>query len=247
MKETNTFVDIVIPKNNESEFVDIAKRLNIHHLCFLYDTKVFLEKKKIIEGLNKKNKDIKLYAGIKLSNTNRILNIKHKLKPDLILSDKADRSKIRKGIDIIFNVEQAEKDFLRYRNSGLDFVKAKMFVENDIIYAISLSQMIASQEKTERPKLIARMIQNVKIARKKKLNITFASFANNPMQLRGISDIVAFATSLGFSTQQIKLAKKIVYERLKLNEKFNKGLIVEKGVEKLAEGEFNNYLKRLKS
>ena len=38
-------IDIVIPNNNEKEFVSIAEKLGYKTLCFLYNFDKYLEKK----------------------------------------------------------------------------------------------------------------------------------------------------------------------------------------------------------
>ena len=63
-------IDIVIPNNNEEEFITIAEKLGIKELMFLYPYENYIKlkdninKKKEIEG---KNKKIKIHYGKKYS------------------------------------------------------------------------------------------------------------------------------------------------------------------------------------
>ncbi|MDP6139299.1 MAG: hypothetical protein QGI89_04355, partial [Candidatus Woesearchaeota archaeon] len=58
-------IDIVIPKNNEEDFVAIAEKLGYKGLCFLYNYNDYLNKQKNFE-----TKKIKIYTGVLAENKN---------------------------------------------------------------------------------------------------------------------------------------------------------------------------------
>ena len=65
--------DIVIPNNNEKEFIQIAEKLGYKELIFLYNYNDFQNKKEI------ESKKIKIQKGI-LADPRNIYNLKNKLK-----------------------------------------------------------------------------------------------------------------------------------------------------------------------
>ena len=67
-------MDIVIPNNNEEEFVAIAEKLGYNALCFLYNINDYSNQKN-----NLKNNKIKIYTGI-LADDKSINKIKIKNK-----------------------------------------------------------------------------------------------------------------------------------------------------------------------
>ena len=66
-------MDIVVPDNNEEEFIAMAEKLGYKALCFLYNLNGYLNKQKNFEA-----KKIKIYAGI-LADSKNINKIKSKL------------------------------------------------------------------------------------------------------------------------------------------------------------------------
>ncbi len=237
------FVDIVIPRDNEEDFILMAERLGIDGLCFLYSEKDFSDGERKVEELSKKY-SLNLFSGIIVeSEKSNPLKLKRKFKPDLICSTFNDRKNIKKGLDIIFKVEDSERDFLRFRNSGLDFVKVDLMNKFKVSYAVDFS-FIKSSISSGKFEVLSRLTQNFKILRKRKSNFTFASFAEEPCGLINPAEVKSFLIVFGASTDQVKVSLSLTHERILLNDKFNKGLLVEEGVVKLTDEEFKDYLKR---
>jgi len=70
-------IDIIIPHNNEEEFIAIAEKLGYKGLYFLYNLNDYLDKRK---KLKLKNRKIKIYTGIIVDNRNiyKVKNILEK-------------------------------------------------------------------------------------------------------------------------------------------------------------------------
>ncbi len=234
------FVDIVLPNGNEEAFVKRAVSLNFDGLCFLYSPKDFLTSRPLLENLSSKY-NLKLYSGLLVDKD--FLSFKRKFKPDLICSYSLDRAKIHRGLDVMFRAEDSSKDFLRFRNSGLDLVKSSIMRRFDVLYGFDISFVVDSIA-NEDYAVLSRIVQNFKILRKSKLDMVFASFSSDPCKLFNVDDVRAFMISFGASTQQVALASKLLADRITFNSDFNKGLIVEKGVRRLSDEELRDYIKR---
>ena len=75
------FIDLVLAKNNEKEFIKIADRLGIDGICFIYNFKNknnFLQNQEKINKLQEKT-EIKLFIGL-ISDSKNISKAKKYLK-----------------------------------------------------------------------------------------------------------------------------------------------------------------------
>ena len=168
-------IDIVFPDGNEKEFIEMAKRLGYSGICFVYNNPKKIEIKsnlKIISGTICKNK------------------IK---KSDLILLESNNRTLIKKKPDAVFNIE-GSRDFIHQRDSGLDHVICKEMHKFGVNYAISFSNILNSDDKE---RLIGRIMQNIMLCNKYKVEVLIASFAKHAYEMRNIQDLISFARTLG--------------------------------------------------
>lgn len=210
-------IDIVIPKNNELDFIKIAQMLGYKELVFLYRRK---EDTKTINTKFPYHKAIFSEKRIK-----GYLTVTDKLNP---------RSAIEKAsVDLIFNQELTKKkDAMHFRYSGLNQVICKLMKEKFIIYAISFSQILNSKQDEQ---LIGRIRQNIKLCEKFKTKISIFSFAKSPFEMRAPKDLVAILSVLGANTKTQKANFDNLNEKILYNIKKSKGLIPENGVEILPE------------
>jgi len=170
-------MDIVIPNNNEKEFVSIAKKLNYKKLVFLYDT----------ETENKiKDTNIEIETGLLVTQKN--LNKRIKVEFTASKGSKYNREIIEKlKPSIIFEIESENgRDFIHHRRSGLNQVLCKLMQQNKIAYGISISSILNSKNKAV---TLGRIAQNIRLCRKYKIEIITASFAQNPFEMRSKHDI----------------------------------------------------------
>lgn len=196
-------IDIVIPNNNEKEFIEIAEKLGYNALCFLYNFDDYLDKQK---NFGRSNKKIKIYIGI-LADSKNINKINNKLKNKTafiaIKSSINNREITEKSkSNLIFSFEDNfKKDFIHQRASGLDHILCKLAHENNIMIGFSLSSILSSENKHI---ILGRITQNIKLCRKYKVKTVIASFAQNPFEMRGPHDVISLFVSLGMHQKEAK-------------------------------------------
>lgn len=185
-------MDIVIPNNNEEEFIEMAEKLGYNALCFIYDVGDYLNQNNKI-----KHNTIKIHIGI-LADDKSINRIKLKNKNTFVAvkSSNNDREVIEKSkADMIFYFEDSVKrDFIHQRASGLNHILCKLAKENNVTVGFSLSSILNSDNKNV---VLGRMRQNIKICKKAKTKMAVASFAQKPFGMRSVHDLMSLFEILG--------------------------------------------------
>ncbi len=166
-------IDIVFPKENEKEFIMIAEKLGHSGLIFVYD------KPKDILQLQTGTK-IKLFS----TTAKKIIQTRGDARP---LFEKTKNA-------IIYGLENQEKDFTKLRNSGLNEVICEIAKKNNLTIGLSISSILDPKRKSI---ILGRMMQNVMLCKKKKVQIIIASLTDNPWQMRSQIDLLALAKELG--------------------------------------------------
>ncbi|MBI2631846.1 hypothetical protein HYW75_02485 [Candidatus Pacearchaeota archaeon] len=121
-------------------------------------------------------------------------------KDNYIIVKAQDQSFNRKILEygkftLFLDVEKIkEKDSLRYINSGLNHVLARITLKNKISLGIDLSS-IERKNKKDKAILLTKIRQNIKISRKTNLRIKTMNYKNK-------KDALSLLLSLGASTQQ---------------------------------------------
>ena len=88
-------------------------------------------------------------------------------------------------VDVLVSPEKiAKNDYLHYRNSGLNHVLCKLAKKNNIAIGLNFNDVLHSKGE-ERARLLGRMMQNVRLCRKYRIMMIFASFARNFYDMRG--------------------------------------------------------------
>ncbi len=192
-------IDIVIPNNNEQEFIAIAERLGYKGLLFLYPFNDFLEKQK-----NNFKSKIKIKLGI-LADDRSINKIKNKVKDVFVAvkSSENDREIIESGkADIVFSFgEDTRRDFIHQRASGLNHVLCKFAKENKVAIGFSFNSILRARNRSQ---LMGRISQNIKLCRKYKVKTTTASFSENPFEMRVPKDLMSLFVVLGMGQKEVK-------------------------------------------
>jgi RNase P/RNase MRP subunit p30 len=185
-------IDIVIPNNNEQEFIDIAERLGYRSLLFLYNE----HETKIIETSN-----LKIYSGI-LADTRNVFKIKDK-SFIAVRSSQKNRDIIEKSkANLLFGLEEySKKDFMHQRGSGLDHVMSKLAHDKKVRIAFSLGLIFNSENKHT---ILGRMMQNIRLCRKYKVKTSIASFARSPYEMKSPKDIGILFRILGMAENEVK-------------------------------------------
>ena len=109
-----------------------------------------------------------------------------------------------KKVDIILSPEKGStKDNLHFRNAGLNQVLCKLAKKNNIALGFSFNEILNASNLQD---VLGRMKQNVKLCRKYKVKMVFASFAKDKFEMRGAYDLLSFARILGMEPGEAKQA-----------------------------------------
>jgi hypothetical protein len=128
--------------------------------------------------------------------------------------------------DIVFGLElSSRQDYMHQRNSGLNHILAKQLKEKDIVVCFSLNSVFENEV------VLGRMKQNVKLCRKYKVKMIYASLASDEFGLRTEHDLQYFAKAIGFNSFEIKNKDKIIQDKILFCNKRKEGKIIGKGVE----------------
>ncbi len=215
------FIDLVLPKSNEKEFIEIAEKLKIDGLCFVYSFKNkedFLKKNEKMKNLQEKTK-LKLFSGI-IADSRNISKAK-KLSKIVIYkfviykSTGNDRHAIEKSkTNIIFDLETvAARDSMHHRNSGLNQILCRLANKNNIMIGFSFSGILNTDGIT-RSQILGRLMQNIRLCRKYKVKAVIASFAEKPYDLRSYPDLKSVFISTGMHPKEAKDSLESIYKQL---------------------------------
>lgn len=186
-------IDIVVPAGNEQEFIEIGKRLGYHGICFLYRLNDYFSAAPVSSG------GIKAYKGI-IAESSDIGKIKSRLKGErafvAVKSNGEDKEIIQdKKANLIFSFEGSfKKDFMHHRASGLNHILCKLAKESGIIIGFSLNSLLNSNNTGI---TIGRLMQNISLCQKFRVNTAIASFAAKPFEMRSPHDLESLFRVLG--------------------------------------------------
>ena len=199
------FRDIILPRNNEEEFIEIASKLGYKKLYFLYDFDNFNQ-----ENTQKKSTSLENHKNIKIE-TGFIVNQKNinksfkQSKLLVVKSSDKDRFFIEsKKIRMIYGFEEEHKnDYLHQRASGLNHVICELAKKNNVAVGFSYSSLFDKDGKTT-SLLLGKMMQNISLCQKYKVKTIIGSFSENPFGMRSPHDVISLFTVLGMSGKNIK-------------------------------------------
>ena len=170
-------IDIVFPSGNEEEFIQMARRVGISKLCFLY-TSVPVKTSfdfPVMTGLLCDEKNIQQMRG----------------KADLLFIRSASRTVLEQSaVDCVFGLEETGKDYLHQRGSGFDHIMASVCAEKNITVVFDLSLL------RRKPDVWMRMKQNMRLCKKYEVQMRVASFAKTPHQMISIVSLSAVEKEL---------------------------------------------------
>lgn len=189
--------DIVFPKGNENEFIELAEKLGYDSVVFAY------ENAGDIPELKLKTK-IKIKVGL-VAGEKGIQKAKKKADIVLFKSTGNDRWVFEKSdADIIFGLEEAQKkDYMHHRASGLNQVLCKIAAKKNKIIGFDFSSVLNATGMLK-AQIIGKIRQNAKFCRKYKVKTALASFAKSPYGMRAPNDMIAFGTTLGMHPKEAK-------------------------------------------
>lgn len=211
-------IDFVCPKDNEEELLRMAASLGYSGICFCYAFSKFqANKEKILVEINKlrkENKSIKIYSAIifEESNVPKLNSLSKSSKEiDFVILTASKNSRFileryGKKIDYLLNSENlSSKDSFHYRKSGLNQVVCRLLKENDVKLLISFNNFL-TLENNEFSTFTGRVKQNIKFARKYKIQAQLGSFAKDGFELRSKHDLIALLIVLGMHPKEAKNA-----------------------------------------
>ena len=148
--------------------------------------------------------------------------------PDIVIakggSDELNRKLIEdKRTDILLDPEPETYDKLHYRSSGLNHVLCKLAKKNNVCIAFSFRRMLYSKN---RALLFGKIMQNIKLCRKYKVNVVFGSFAENKWEMRSPHELKTLMQCLGMRAEEEKKSLSSVSGILERKKRF-----VKEGVE----------------
>ena len=119
--------------------------------------------------------------------------------------EKVNRKAVEnRNVDILVNVEKSgNKDSLHFRNSGLNQVLCKLAYDNKVAIGFSFNEILRSRD---RGVLIGRVMQNIRLCRKYKVKMVFATFAKNKYEMRDARDLISFCRVLRMTGKEAKEA-----------------------------------------
>ena len=215
------FSDIIISKNNEAEFIEIASRLGIKKLYFLYDFDKCQNQKSwhASERVNGERGatlachtnsltgqifDFGIGIGfiVNQKNINKALN-----QSKLLVAKSSDKDRFfieSRKIKLIYGFEEIQKrDYLRQRASGLNHTICELCRENNIAVGMPYS-FLFNKNPTISSLIMGRMMQNIKLCQKYKVKTVIGSFSEKPFDMRSQHDIISFFSILGMDRKKIK-------------------------------------------
>ena len=180
-------MDIVIPNNNEEEFIAIARKLGYKTLHFLYNYDDYHSKKKNFADVP----GIKIVNGI-LADSKKLKKIKNKIEGVFVAAKSSDKDmEIMEGslANLIFSFEEnPRRDFIHQRASGLNHILCSLARKNNIAIGFSSSSILNSKNTHE---ILGRIMQNLRMCRQFKVKTIIASFAKNPYEMRSMHDLMS--------------------------------------------------------
>ena len=111
----------------------------------------------------------------------------------------------KQNINILLINLLGKKDFQKQRNSGFNQVLAKIAKEKNVEIGINFDEIIESDSK-EKPKILARIQQNIKLCNKNKLKMKF--IIQKKENRRDIYDLKSLGAVLGMPTWMMRELEK---------------------------------------
>jgi len=181
--------DIVFPNNNELQIIDMAKKLDLESLILVYPFQKYSAE---IKDKFLKNSNIKIGLLCSEKQIKQAKNI-----TNFVFVEKSQNFQriVEKNKEIILIglEKQEERDFIHHRASGLNHVLCSLIKKNNISVAFSFNSTLSSDKKNM---IIGKMKQNMRLCKKYKIKMIFASFASESYEMRNYIDIKSFFNTL---------------------------------------------------
>lgn len=101
--------------------------------------------------------------------------------------------------DIILVAEQGMQDSMHYRKTALDHIVCGLAGKKGIAFAFSFSYILNARN---RAVVIGRIMQSIRLCRKHRVRMVFASFASDKWEMRAFAELKSFAVVLGMTQKE---------------------------------------------
>lgn len=183
-------IDIVFPRNNEKEFIELAKVLGFDELIFVYSNKADF-----------------YHGALGIVIHNALLCGEKKVQKDFfcfVRNPEDARYVFEKSSPFcVFGLEVQSRDFMHHRGSGFNHVMARFAAEKGVHLGFSFRSILNSSS-VQRAQIIGRLKQNIRLARKYRVKTIIASFAESPFEMRSPHDLANFFAVLGMHPKEAK-------------------------------------------
>ncbi len=99
------------------------------------------------------------------------------------------------AVDIVMGMEKINPhDSLHYVRGGIDQIPCTIAAKNEKTIAFSFRDILYAED---RPRLLGRMMANIRLCRKYKVKTVFSTFAKEKWEIRSAKDLDAFWRVLG--------------------------------------------------
>ncbi len=173
---------VFVKLGQEQEFIDEALLLGFDELVLVY---TLSDAKKLNLNLQKKlfSKEIKVSFGVVVEKNISIEGF------DYYLANGAKISQLFKCLTHVFNNEvEEEKDFIHQRRSGLNHVVLAECAKKGISVLTGINMMNGKNDSI----IIGRMKQNSDLCKKKNVEYSVVSLADNTLFMRHSKDLKSF-------------------------------------------------------
>ncbi len=128
--------------------------------------------------------------------------------------DKKNRKAVEdKNVDILLSPEKTRnKDFMHYRDSGLNQVLCKLANKNDVAIGFNFNDVLNS---IDRKSILGKVMQNVRLCRKYKVKMVMISGAKNEYEMRAPLDLMSFSMCIGMTPGEAKQAMSFEKKKIK--------------------------------
>ncbi|MEM3877543.1 MAG: hypothetical protein QXW07_03475 [Candidatus Woesearchaeota archaeon] len=210
--------DIVIPKQDEKDFIIRARSLGYKGIMLLYHPKEYEEKLQLLREISGLYQDFSISAGILIESTKakNINQYNRRFNCAMIGRGFSPNFFKKNQVSMIFELETSSTGSSKYRSSGLNQVLCSEAIRNGKAIGISASQILENEASSE---ILGRILRNIKIAQTYKVPIRAASLAETPDNMRNPYDILSLLRELGLNRnmnelfQEPELKNKFIYSK----------------------------------
>lgn len=198
------FRDIAMPKNNEEEFLELAAKLGIKKIYFLYnfDERNYENAPKKLSLIDNHNLSIETGFIVTQKNIGQAERLSKLL---AVKSSSKDRFFIEsKKVRIVYGFEETFKnDSLHQRSSGLNHILCELCRKNGVAIGLPYGSLLNKNSQIAALS-IGRFIQNIRLCQKFNVKLLIGSFSDKPFDMRSPYDIVSLFSLFGMGGKEIK-------------------------------------------